>query len=303
MDERSEKDKEMMEEDINILLERLKFSEEESTKVFRSNDESNSKGFDVWAVSKIMALEKPNREAMYRVFKSLWFTKEEVNFVAMKEEVIIVKFGCLEDRSRILNLIPWLFDNCLFSMVPFVKGKDIDSYDFYKSPFWIRIFNVPMELMDRQTAFDMGKDLGELVAIDWKDKNGGWTEFIRAVIAPLNQGRVNWRNRVEVISTRDITIENREESKTDSREDSGQLVGKERNRGEEEEIMSTSPVERKFHRTKREGIGHFKSKRKRLRGPNGESVDESPAKLAKRRLLECNSPSNAVVVDQPRQEP
>ncbi|KAK5846910.1 hypothetical protein PVK06_003211 [Gossypium arboreum] len=82
-----------------------------------------------------MAEEKPNKEAMYRVFRSLWFTKEEVNFVALKDEAIIVKFGCLEDRSRILNLMPWLFDNCLFSMMPFIKDKEIDSYDFNISPF------------------------------------------------------------------------------------------------------------------------------------------------------------------------
>ncbi|MBA0599604.1 hypothetical protein Gorai_005815 [Gossypium raimondii] len=53
-----------------------------------------------------MAEEKSNREAMYRVFRLLWFTKEEVNFVALKEGAIIVKFGCLEDKSRILNLSP-----------------------------------------------------------------------------------------------------------------------------------------------------------------------------------------------------
>ncbi|MBA0772015.1 hypothetical protein Gotri_007459, partial [Gossypium trilobum] len=38
-----------------------------------------------------MAKEKINKEAMYRVFKLLWFTKE-VSFVALNEEVILVKF-------------------------------------------------------------------------------------------------------------------------------------------------------------------------------------------------------------------
>lgn len=77
-----------------------------------------------------MAEEKPNREVVYRVFRSLWFTKEEINFVALKEKVILVKFRSLEDRSRIFNLMPWLFDNCLFSIMPFIKGKEIDSYEF-----------------------------------------------------------------------------------------------------------------------------------------------------------------------------
>ncbi|PPD68236.1 hypothetical protein GOBAR_DD34885 [Gossypium barbadense] len=138
-----------------------------------------------------MATESLNREAMYRVFKSLWYTKE-VNFVALKEGAIFVKFGCLKDRSRILNLMPWLFDICLFSMMPFEKGKDIDSYEFWLSPFWLRIYNIPIELMDSQTALDVGNTIGKLVAIDWKDRYAGWTKFMRLkvninVLKPLRR--------------------------------------------------------------------------------------------------------------------
>ncbi|MBA0562676.1 hypothetical protein Golob_007701 [Gossypium lobatum] len=33
--------------------------------------------------------------------------------------------------------------------------------------------------MARQTTMDVGNALGELIAIDWKDNFGGWTEFMR----------------------------------------------------------------------------------------------------------------------------
>ncbi|MBA0573624.1 hypothetical protein Golob_000890, partial [Gossypium lobatum] len=100
-------------EEINELLERLKFSKKESVQVVSTSEDKRTQGFESWAVGKIMAREQLNREAIYRVFKSQWYTKEEVDFVALKEGVIIVKFGCLKDRSRILNLMPWLFDRCL----------------------------------------------------------------------------------------------------------------------------------------------------------------------------------------------
>ncbi|MFQ6623855.1 hypothetical protein Gotur_003658 [Gossypium turneri] len=175
MEERLENDSKTMTDEINELLERLKFSEEESVQVISTNDDNSVQGFESWAVGKIIAKEPPNREAMYRVFKSLWYTKEEVDFVALKEWVVIVKFGCLEDRSRILNLMPWL----LFSMLPFEKGKNIDTYEFWMSPFWLRVYSIPLELMDRQMALDVGNALGEIVEIDWKDRYGGWTEFMR----------------------------------------------------------------------------------------------------------------------------
>ncbi|PPR91253.1 hypothetical protein GOBAR_AA29434 [Gossypium barbadense] len=179
MEERPDSDTTILTDEINVLLGKLKFSEEESVQIMSTNDGKNVKGFESWAVGKVMATEHPNREAMYRVFKSLWYTKEEVDFVALKEGAVIVKFGCLEDRCRILNLMPWLFDKCLFSMVPFVKGKNIASYEFGLSPFWLRVYNIPIELMDRQLAVEVGNAIGELVAIDWKDRNGAWTEFMR----------------------------------------------------------------------------------------------------------------------------
>ncbi|XP_052483725.1 uncharacterized protein LOC128039295 [Gossypium raimondii] len=166
-------------EEIKELLGKLNFSEEESSLVVNTGVADRVQSWKAWAMGKIMATELPNREAMYRVLKSLWFTKEEVDFVALKDGVIIVKFGCQEDRSRILNLSPWLFDRCLFSLLPFEKGKELESYEFQFVPFWVRIYNIPIELMDRQTALDVGNTIGVLVAIDWKDRFGSWTEFMR----------------------------------------------------------------------------------------------------------------------------
>lgn len=82
-----------------------------------------------------MADDKINKEAMYRVLKSLWFTKESVNLVAMLEGLFLVKFGVVGDRDKIFNLAPWLFDLCLFLMVPFVKGLDNYAYVFHMVSF------------------------------------------------------------------------------------------------------------------------------------------------------------------------
>ncbi|MBA0789337.1 hypothetical protein Gotri_000135 [Gossypium trilobum] len=179
-------------EEINELLGRFTFSEEESVQVVSTMEGDRIQSCESWVVGRIMATETPNREEMYRVFKSLWFTKGEVDFVALKNGVIIVKFGCLEDRSCILNLTPWLFDRCLFSMLPFENGKDLESYEFRMASLWLRIYNIPLEFMNRHTALDIGNAIGELVAINWKDQFGGWTKFMRLkfkidVIKPLRR--------------------------------------------------------------------------------------------------------------------
>lgn len=126
-----------------------------------------------------MAEEKFNKEAMYRVFRSMWFTKEPVCFVALDEKMFLVKFRRIEDRERILNMSPWLFDQCLISLVPFEKNKDHKDYNFSLVPYWIRIFNVPLENMNKQVALELARAVGEVIAIDWRDHEGCWTKFIR----------------------------------------------------------------------------------------------------------------------------
>ncbi|KAH1083305.1 hypothetical protein J1N35_023066 [Gossypium stocksii] len=72
---------------------------------------------------------------------------------------------------------------------------------------WIklRIFNIPLEYMDKQVAIDVGKAIGEVVAIDWRDSNGKWTEYIRVrvkidVLKPLRRAVYLVRNDdIEII--------------------------------------------------------------------------------------------------------
>ncbi|MBA0590760.1 hypothetical protein Gorai_019452 [Gossypium raimondii] len=152
--------------------------------------------------------------------------------------------------------MPWLFDNCLFAMLPFIKGKEIEIYEFSLTHFLLQIYNIPLENLDRQTALDVGKAIGELVATDWKDRNGGWTEFMRLkikinvscplrrvvrlvgrdgveiiytikyerlpafyyILAP-HQNRAIWRNGIEMVATPTSLNDANDESKLDLREE------------------------------------------------------------------------------------
>ncbi|KAK5832999.1 hypothetical protein PVK06_016808 [Gossypium arboreum] len=97
----------------------------------------------------------------------------------MIDGLFLVKFGLREDMERILNMASWSFDRCLFSMVPFVKRQDISHYCFLFVPFWVCIFNIPLEKMERQVAIDIGSAIGEVLAIDWRDREGCWVEYNR----------------------------------------------------------------------------------------------------------------------------
>ncbi|MBA0655807.1 hypothetical protein Goklo_008236 [Gossypium klotzschianum] len=136
--------------------------------------------------------------------------------------------------------------------------------------------------MARQTAMDVGNALGELIVIDWKDRFGGWIEFMRLkvkidVLKPL-------RRVVKLVD-----------------KEGPEYKGKERSC--KEESLSISPMDRRNQKTIRDGMGRFKSKRKRQRGQNGKNLEESPARIVKRRIFENVSSVKEVAGGQPCQEP
>ncbi|KAA3473566.1 reverse transcriptase [Gossypium australe] len=112
---------------INELLASLTFSEDESKRVVSNTRlDSEAQSYEAWAVGKLMSKRKANKKAMYQVLKSLWFTKELVYFVAMTE------------------------------------GQKMEDYVFHIVPFWIRVYNIPFEGIDRQVAINVGEVVGEL---------------------------------------------------------------------------------------------------------------------------------------------
>ncbi|MBA0818382.1 hypothetical protein Gohar_021530, partial [Gossypium harknessii] len=91
----------LMAEDINNLLARLKFSEEESTSVVGlRKDSMDDQGYEAWAIDKVLSKDKINREAMYRVLKLIWFTKEPVSFVFMDEGGVLGELVAIDWRDR-----------------------------------------------------------------------------------------------------------------------------------------------------------------------------------------------------------
>ncbi|MBA0636311.1 hypothetical protein Godav_029103 [Gossypium davidsonii] len=87
------------------------------------------------------------------------------------------------------------------------------------------------------------------------------------------------RNGVELVMDKAKRNVEKDESQTNSRGGSEQIAHKGKEKGGEEGSISNSPLERKSHRAMRDGMGRFKSKRKRQRGSNGETKDESPTKI------------------------
>lgn len=136
----------IMNEEVREMLAKLKLSKEETKKLFTMDSISlEAVGWEAWAMENLLTEARVKNEAMYRVLRSLWYTNDWVNFVEVGSGCFLIMFGFVEDRDRIFNMAPLLFDQHILSMVPYVIDKWWEEYEFSLVSFWVIIFNIPME--------------------------------------------------------------------------------------------------------------------------------------------------------------
>lgn len=83
-----------MNEEVRVLLARLKFSEEEAKMIVtQSKIEMALQGWEAWVVSKLLTKERIHKESMYRVLRFLQYMKDWVKFVEVGRGTFLIKLA------------------------------------------------------------------------------------------------------------------------------------------------------------------------------------------------------------------
>lgn len=83
-------------------------------------------------------------------------------------------FGCwsciqiLEEsgKRKAIDNGPWMFDKDLVVVEEFDPSKRIEDYAFNNIPIWVRVFNLPLGMMNIESAEEIGNIIGQFVEAD-----------------------------------------------------------------------------------------------------------------------------------------
>ncbi|KAE8709836.1 hypothetical protein F3Y22_tig00110328pilonHSYRG00622 [Hibiscus syriacus] len=64
------------------------------------------------------------------------------------------------------------FDGDLMSICDFDPTLSVEEYDFSKMPIWIRVFDLPLGLIDEISGFQIGNTVGKVVVVDLRNREG-----------------------------------------------------------------------------------------------------------------------------------
>ncbi|KAH1055792.1 hypothetical protein J1N35_033857 [Gossypium stocksii] len=196
---------------------------------------------------------------MYRVLKSIWFTKEPVTFVSMPD-------GHFLDGTELLCTVK-------YERLP--------------------IFCYKCGCIGHET-----KQCQSQVELDESDlKFGNW---LRVKLGQSNSYEGIWPNGVEILRNDVASKMDDEKRGWIGKEEYEAEKGKGKLRVGEGVSDSISLNDRRPSGIPKEGGSRIRSKRKKIKGCNGEGDMESPVRIVRRKLSDGASPFKAVASDHPR---
>ncbi|XVF48509.1 hypothetical protein PTKIN_Ptkin03bG0196300 [Pterospermum kingtungense] len=127
----------IMAEELDVLWKVLRLTEDEEENIETADDTNESrlgKG-KTWLIGKLLTTRPFNKDAMMATMKIIWKLSQEVEIVALEENLFLFKFQ---------------------------RDWRPEEYVFEKASFWIRIYNLPLGMRNTNIA----KRIGMRVEID-----------------------------------------------------------------------------------------------------------------------------------------
>jgi hypothetical protein len=185
-----------MEDDITQMWRNLSLADEENVEWEAPVEECTdvaSQGL-MCVVGKLFVDHIVSKETIKKELLTWWKLLGTISFKILGENLFLIEFTSEEDKGRVLEGRPWVFEGSLFLIEDFDGCTSPAELSFDKAAFWIRMKNLPLACMGRETGRMLGSSVGTMVDIDTDAKGVGWGEALRVKVLidlrkPLARGR------------------------------------------------------------------------------------------------------------------
>ena len=118
-------------------------------------------------------------EAFKSTTQKIWFGSQGVTVKEVGKNLFLAIFVNKEDMLDVLDRSPWSFNRKLILLKCFNGDISPSSVSFQYSPFWIRVFNIPIKSMNTTIGNHIAKEIGILLVIDAPKSGLAWGPFLK----------------------------------------------------------------------------------------------------------------------------
>ncbi|XP_075651832.1 uncharacterized protein LOC142622271 [Castanea sativa] len=136
-----------------------------------------------------------NKEAFKSTLQQLWKGPDRVIIKEMGSNLFLAVFVTEEHMKDVLDKSPWSFDKRLALLKCFDGDLSLGNVKFQRSPFWIRVFNIPIKSMNLSVGNHIANEIGIPLLIDAPKRDLAWGPFLRMrvdidITKPLMRGKM-----------------------------------------------------------------------------------------------------------------
>ena len=97
----------------------------------------------------------------------------------VEENLFLVKFGDSRDKKKVIDMFPWSYDKQLVLIQDFDGKLTPKEIEIKWAPFWVLIFNLPLNCRTKEIGWAIGAKLGEVLEVDVQDLGVQWGRCLR----------------------------------------------------------------------------------------------------------------------------
>ena len=167
-------------EDLEGLLGGLKLSEEERKAVRGARQaERREAGRPLQAVGKLFSSKSGYADGLVQTVGKIWCPREGIRCKELGNNLFLFTFLQPGGKRRAIMEGPWEFGGDLLIVVDFDGSKRLKELEFVSVPIWIRVFDLPLGLMNEETARRIGNKAGRFLEVDMDEDGLAVGEFLR----------------------------------------------------------------------------------------------------------------------------
>jgi hypothetical protein len=167
-------------DEIEGLMKGLKLSEEERNGVrgeWRSMAAEESKV--VQAVGKLFSGKAGYADGMAQSLGKIWCPRKGIRCKELGDNFFLFSFLQPGGKRRATIEGPWEFGGDLLIVVDFDEKKRLKDLEFIYTPVWIRVFDLPLGMMNEATGRKIGDKVGKTLEVDAEDDGSVIGKYLR----------------------------------------------------------------------------------------------------------------------------
>lgn len=170
-------------EGVGNMMRRLKSTEEERKGVkIRMLAKEKGKSTEPMAVGKVMSEKPAHPDAISLSLGRVWCPIKGTDCKEVGDNMFMITFKQESGKRRALEDGPWMFDKDLVIVEDYDPGKRLEDYEFNDIPIWVRIFSLPLGMMNEEAAEEIGNIIGRFVEVDAGTDGKAIGKFMRVKV-------------------------------------------------------------------------------------------------------------------------